>query len=134
MARVSVEIVTPEKKVASAEVDEAIVPGAEGLFGVRAGHTPFLSVMQPGPLTLKDGAKQEIYFVAGGFVQVTNDKVLVLADQAEHASGIDVEAAKRRVEAATARMRGLPAGDPQALIEAATIKADTARIAVAGRS
>ena len=55
MAKLSVEIVTPEKRLLSTQADEAIVPGAKGLFGVRPGHTPFLSLMEPGTLTLKDG-------------------------------------------------------------------------------
>lgn len=133
MAKVTVEIVTPEKRITSAQVDEAIVPGGEGLFGVRAGHTPFLSVMQPGPLTLKDGASTQVYFVAGGFVQVSNDKVLVLADFAEPATGIDVESARRRMEEATQRMKSLAAGDPQFEIEAATVKRETVRMSIAGR-
>src|SRR6185437_10903270 len=81
MAKVTVEVVTPEKRILSAQADEAIVPGAVGLFGVRPGHTPLLSVMSAGPLTLKNGGSaSESYFVAGGFVEVSNDKVMVLAD------------------------------------------------------
>lgn len=133
MAKVTVEIVTPEKRIASAQVDEAIVPGGEGLFGVRPGHTPFLSVMEPGPLTLKDGATTTVYFVAGGFVQVSNDKVLVLADFAENATGIDVDAARKRLEDAQTRMKALPPGDPAFNAEAAIVRRETARMAVAGR-
>lgn len=133
MAKVTVEIVTPEKRIASAQVDEAIVPGGEGLFGVRPGHTPFLSVMEPGPLTLKDGGNTTVYFVAGGFVQVSNDKVLVLADFAEAATGIDVDAARKRIEDAQNRMKSLPPGDPQFNAEAAIVRRETARMAVAGR-
>lgn len=133
MAKVTVEIVTPEKKIASAQVDEAIIPGGDGLFGVRPGHTPFLTVMQPGALTLRDGASTQIYFVAGGFAQVSNDKVLVLADFAEPATGIDVDAARRRLEEAQARLKALPAGDPQFEVEAAAVKRETVRMTVAGR-
>lgn len=133
MAKVTVEIVTPEKRIASAAVDEAIIPGAEGLFGVRPGHTPFLSVMEPGALTLKDGATTQVYFVAGGFAQVSDDKVLVLADFAEPATGIDAALARRRMEEAQAKLRSLPPGDPQFEVEAAAVKRETARMALAGR-
>lgn len=133
MAKVNVEIVTPEKKIASASVDEAIIPGGDGLFGVRPGHTPFLSVMQPGPLTLRDGANTQVYFVAGGFVQVSADKVLVLADFAEPATGIDAEGARRRLEEAQARLRALPPGDAQFEAEAAVVRRETVRMSVAGR-
>src|SRR5688572_18016225 len=100
MAKLKVEIVTPEKRMAALDADEAIVPGGEGLFGVRPGHTPFLSLVEPGPMTVKDGATQNVWFVAGGFVSVVNDVVRVLADYAEPAASIDVEAARKRLEAA----------------------------------
>ncbi len=130
MAKLTVEIVTPEKRILSVQADEAIVPGAEGLFGVRPGHTPFLSLMEPGTLTLVDGGRREFYFVAGGFVEVTNDKVLVLADVAEPVSSIDVEAARRRLQEANERMRGSdPAIDRE--LEQAAIRRETARVAAA---
>jgi F-type H+-transporting ATPase subunit epsilon len=133
MARLKVEIVTPEKRVAQIEADEAIVPGGEGLFGVRPGHTPFLSVVEPGPLTVRDGTAQHVWFVAGGFAEVASDKVLVLADQAEPISAIDVEAARARLEEAQARMRGLSSEDARYQLEAATVKRETARMALVRR-
>ena len=131
MAKLTVEIVTPEKRILSVEADEAIVPGAEGLFGVRPGHTPFLSLMEPGPLTLVEGGRKEIYFVAGGFAEVSNDKVLVLADAAEPVTGIDVEGARRRVQEATERLRSLAAGDARFALEQATVRRETARMTAA---
>ncbi len=133
MARITVEIVTPEKRMFSAQVDEAIVPGGEGLFGVRPGHTPFLSTVEPGALTLNDGGKTQVWFVAGGFVQVADDRVMVLADQAEPVEKIDVEAARRRLEEAQARMKGLSAEDATHRVEAATVRRETARMSVARR-
>jgi F-type H+-transporting ATPase subunit epsilon len=133
MAKLSVEIVTPERRVVQVQADEAIVPGARGLFGVRPGHTPFLSLMEPGPLTLREGGSSQTYFVAGGFVEVGGDKVLVLADQAELAQDIDVESARRRVEEAQKRLSGMSAEDVQFAIERATVERETARMGVAGR-
>jgi F-type H+-transporting ATPase subunit epsilon len=133
MARLNVEITTPEKRVVQMQADEAIVPGAEGLFGVRPGHTPFLSVVEPGALTIRDGADQQIWFVAGGFVEVNNDTVRVLADQAEAIAAIDVDAARKLVEEAQARMKGLSTEDARYQIEAATVKRETVRMAVARR-
>lgn len=132
MAKLTVEIVTPEKRILSVQADEAIVPGAHGLFGVRPGHTPFLSLVEPGPLTLKESGRQQIFFVAGGFVEVGNDKVLVLADQAEPAADIDVAMAKQRMSAAQERMKGVSSDDARFLIEASTVRRETARMAVAG--
>jgi F-type H+-transporting ATPase subunit epsilon len=133
MAKLTVEIVTPEKRLVSVQADEAIVPGARGLFGVRPGHTPFLSLMEPGALTLKEGGSSQTFFVAGGFVEVSNDKVMVLADQAEPASDIDVEAAKKKVLEAQERLKGLSSEDAQFHLEASTVKRETARMAVGGR-
>ncbi|MGZ3459102.1 MAG: F0F1 ATP synthase subunit epsilon [Archangium sp.] len=128
MAKLTVEIVTPEKRILSVQADEAIVPGGKGLFGVRPGHTPFLTLMEPGPLTLIDGGRRENYFVAGGFAEVSNDKVLVLADVAEPVTGIDVEAARRRMQEAMERLRGLSSADVRFDIEQATVRRETARM------
>ena len=132
MAKLTVEIVTPEKRILSVQADEAIVPGGRGLFGVRPGHTPFLSLMQPGTLTLVDGTRRESYFVAGGFVEVGNDKVLVLADAAENVTGIDVEAARRRMLEAQERLKGLSAEDARFEVEQASVRREAARMAAAG--
>ncbi len=133
MAKLNVEIVTPEKRIVSLQADEAIVPGARGLFGVRPGHTPFLSLMEPGALTLKEGGSTQTYFVGGGFVEVAADKVLVLADLAEPVAAIDVEAAKKRLTAAQERLKGMSAEDAAFEIESATVKRETARMSVARR-
>lgn len=132
MAKLTVEIVTPERRILSAQVDEAVVPGGRGLFGVRPGHSPFLSLMEPGPLTLREGGGSQVFFVAGGFVEVANDKVLVLADQAEAISEIDIAAARHRLEAAQAALRGMAAEDVRFDVESATVKRETARMALAG--
>src|SRR2546423_13840823 len=103
MAKISIEIVTPEKRVLSVQADEAVVPGDRGLFGGRPGHTPFLSLMEDGTLTLRDAGTAQLFHVEGGFVEVGNDKVLVLANNAYPVSSIDVNEAQRRM--AEARQR-----------------------------
>jgi len=133
MAKLKVELVTPERRVLSVQADEAIVPGAQGLFGVRSGHTPFLSLMEPGVLTLKEGASAQSYFIAGGFVEVANDRILVLADQAEPLAAIDVSGAKQRLDAAQERLKGMSAEDARFAIETATVRRETARMVAAGR-
>lgn len=132
MAKLTVEIVTPEKRILSTQADEAVVPGAEGLFGVRPGHTPVLSVMAPGALTLVEGGRRESYFVAGGFVQVGPDTVRVLADAAEPVASIDVEAARRRLAESQERLRGLPTSDARYATEQAAVRREQARLLAAG--
>ena len=133
MARLTVDIVTPEKRIASLQVDEAIVPGAEGLFGVRPGHTPFLSLMDMGALTLRVDGERTQYFVAGGFVEVAQDHVRVLADHAEALEGLDAADARKRLEAAEERLRKLQAGDPDFELAAAAVKRETVRASLVSR-
>lgn len=128
MARLTVEIVTPEKRILSVQADEAMVPGGHGLFGVRPGHTPFLSLMEPGVLTVVEGGRRENYFVAGGFAEVSGDKVLVLADAAEPVASIDVEAARRRMQEAQERLKGLSADDQRFDAEQAAVRREAARM------
>jgi F-type H+-transporting ATPase subunit epsilon len=133
MARLTVEIVTPEKRMLQADADEALVPGEKGLFGVRPGHAPFLSLVEPGALTVRDAGRDQLWFVAGGFVQVANDHVRVLADFAEPAASIDAVEARKRLEEAQVRMKGLGPEDARHQLEAAVVKRETARMALATR-
>ncbi len=130
MAKLNVEIVTPERRLAQLQADEVIAPGAEGLFGVRPGHTPYLSVMQPGPLTVREGATSTIYFVSGGFVEAGPGAVRVLADSAEVASAIDVPAAQKRITEAETRLKAFEVTDPRAEEQRAIIRREQKRIAV----
>jgi len=126
------EIVTPEKRVAKVECDEVRAPGVQGGFGIRRGHTPFLSALEPGRLTVVQGAQELHYALGGGFLQVADDKVIVLADTAEAREEIDVERARRALQEATERLRRLTDGDGGYEVEAARVKRAAARIIVAG--
>jgi F-type H+-transporting ATPase subunit epsilon len=100
-----VEVVTPERRLVQVDADEVIAPGADGLFGVRPGHTAYLAVLQPGLLTVKEGGGVEKrFFVAGGFCEVADDVVRVLADVAEPLESIDVAAAQKAVTEAEAKL------------------------------
>lgn len=127
MARLTVEIVTPEKRILTTEADEIIVPGANGLFGVRPGHTPYLALMSPGVVTVV-GDQAGKWFVTGGFAEVSADKVMVLADRAEPVASIDVAAAQRRLEEAQAAAAG---GSAEAELAAERATLERARIAAA---
>ncbi len=131
MAKLKVEVVTPERRLVQAEADEVIAPGAEGLFGVRPGHAPFLTLLQPGPLTVKSGGKAEVYFVAGGFVEVGSQNVRVLADAAHPAKDVDAAAVKKRIGEAEEKLKTLEVTDPKAEALRATIRLEQKRIEVA---
>ena len=128
----TLEIVTPEKRVAKVECDEVRAPGVQGGFGIRRGHTPFLSALEPGRLTTVSGGQEVHYAIGGGFLQVADDKVIVLADTAEAKEEIDVDRARRAYEDASERLRSLTEQDGNHAMEAARVKRAAARISVAG--
>jgi F-type H+-transporting ATPase subunit epsilon len=124
------EIVTPEKRVASVECDEVRAPGVQGGFGIRRGHTSFLSALEPGRLTYVAGGQEHHYAIGGGFLQVADDRVMVLADSAEARSDIDVERARKAFQESTERLRSLTEQDANHAVEAARVKRAAARISV----
>ena len=99
--KLTLEIVTPDRALVTEQVDEVVLPGSEGYFGVLPGHTPLLSMLKVGELWYRVGQEKRYLAVAGGFVEVLPDRVTVLADIGERAEDIDIaraEAAKRRAE------------------------------------
>ena len=104
--RLTLEIVTPDRLLATEAVDEVQLPGSEGYFGVLPGHAPLLSALQVGELWYRTGREMHHLAVAFGFVEVLPDRVTVLAQVAEHARDIDrerAEHARRRAEERLAR-------------------------------
>jgi F-type H+-transporting ATPase subunit epsilon len=129
----TLEIVTPERRVLSAQADEVRAPGALGGFGIRLDHEPFMTALEPGRLTYVEGGREHHYAVGGGFLQVAENRVMVLADTAEAADEIDVDRAKRAFTEAQDRMVRMTEEDDQYQQEAARVRRATARLTVAGR-
>jgi F-type H+-transporting ATPase subunit epsilon len=129
----TLEIVTPERRVAQLTCDEVRAPGALGGFGIRPSHASFMSALEPGLLTVITGGREEQYSVSGGFLQVDSDRVIVLAEAAERREEIDVERARRALAESTARLRALTEQDPTHAIEAARVRRAAARIQIASR-
>jgi len=96
----NLEIVTPEKKVLTETVDAVTVPTASGEVGILTNHAPLISSLKPGILSyIKAGATEKMV-IAGGFIEVSADNVSILADVAEKADEINIEAAKAERDAA----------------------------------
>jgi F-type H+-transporting ATPase subunit epsilon len=74
------ELVAPERLVFSGDVEHVVVPGAEGEFGVLAGHSPFVSTLKPGLLTIKGAGGDQRIFVRGGFAEAGPSGLTVLAE------------------------------------------------------
>jgi len=89
------EIVTPERRAFTGEVDEVILPGSGGEMGILPHHAPLISLLGQGVLRLKRGGQEESFAIFGGFVQVRPDRVVVMAETADMASEIDLERAER---------------------------------------
>jgi F-type H+-transporting ATPase subunit epsilon len=105
------ELVTPERLVLSEDVDEAVLPGFEGEFGVLPGHTQFLAILNIGILRYRKGSEMRKIALGGGYAEVTPERVVVMADTAEHADEIDVERAQRARDRAEAALKELSLDD-----------------------
>jgi F-type H+-transporting ATPase subunit epsilon len=99
------EIVTPERQAYEDEVDSVVCPGIEGELGILPHHAPLLTTLGVGELRIRKGDQEEFFAIAGGFLQVRPDRVVVMAETADMASEIDlasVEEARREAERALA--------------------------------
>jgi F-type H+-transporting ATPase subunit epsilon len=104
--RLALEVATPMRLVVAEAVDEVVVPGIEGYFGVLPGHAPFLATLGIGELTYRQGREERHLALAGGFAEVRNDKIIVLADTVERPDEIDRARAERARERAERRLGG----------------------------
>jgi F-type H+-transporting ATPase subunit epsilon len=107
-SHIDLQIVTPDKLLVRAQVDEVEIPGSEGYFGVLPGHTPMLASLAVGELWYRTGQEKTYLAIAFGFAEVLPDRVTILAQLAEKADDIDVaraQEAKRRAEERLAQPR-----------------------------
>lgn len=101
-----VEIVAPDRKVFRGEAEGVQAPGVEGSFEVRTGHAPMIAAFGVGPLNLRLPTGEKLtYATSGGFLEVLDNHVTVLAETAEPATEIDVDRAKAAEERARERLR-----------------------------
>lgn len=104
--RLTLEVATPTRLVVSEIADEVVAPGMLGYFGVLPGHAPFLTTLGVGELMYRQGRDEHHVAIAGGFAEVRNDKVIILADSAEFADEIDRQRAERARGRAEQRLAG----------------------------
>jgi len=128
------EIVTPQKKVVSEEVDEITATGTIGEFGVLPGHTPFLTSLKIGELSYKKGNELHNLAVNAGYFEVVNDVVTVLVETSEYAGEIDVERAKRAQARAEEAMKKLPQEDKEYKEMEAALQRALIRMQVAAKA
>ncbi|MFN2581612.1 MAG: F0F1 ATP synthase subunit epsilon [Candidatus Dormibacteria bacterium] len=127
MAKLQVEMVTAEGRTLSQEADFVLVPGADGEIGVLPRHIPLLTPLKTGEVTVRNDGHDEYVFVAGGFLEVLPDKVVILADVAERAEEID----ESRAEEARKRAEELLKKEPENVEAAAMLEREVLRLRVA---
>src|SRR5712691_2992112 len=103
--KLTVEIVTAERQVLADEADMVIAPATEGTVGILPRHAPLLVMLDPGLVVLKKGGEEETLAVSGGFLQVSHNRVLILADTAERAEEVDEQRAEQARARAEAMLR-----------------------------
>ncbi|MCL4545830.1 MAG: ATP synthase F1 subunit epsilon [Chloroflexi bacterium] len=124
------EIVTLDRQVFAEDIDFVVVPGTEGELGILAHHAPLISALKPGELRIRRGSDVQYYAVGGGFVRVLPDKVVVLADDVQHADEIDESRAQEAREIAERELREFPERSAELKH---TIRFHSARLQVAQR-
>jgi F-type H+-transporting ATPase subunit epsilon len=130
---IRLRLVTPSRLLLDEEVDEVAAPGAVGEFGVLPKHISFLSLLVAGEMSYKQGAERHRLAVSGGYAEVLDDIMTVLADAAEYADEIDIERARSARDRAEKRLAELSHEDKEFASAEAALRRALARLRVAGR-
>ena len=104
MATMLFEMVTAEKLLFSDQVESIVAPGEAGELGILPHHAPLLSILKSGELRVTQDGQEQSIAITGGFLEVLDNKVTVLADAAEHADEIELERAEEAVRRAEERI------------------------------
>ena len=130
---VRLEIVTPEAKTFSDNVDSVVIPGVEGELGVLPMHAPMMTLLEPGELRVMKNGEETRLAVGEGFVEITQEKIAVLTDMAVKESDIDEAAADEAIRRAEETMRGERMSDEEQATTKAALMRSLALIKVKRR-
>jgi len=115
MSELSVDIITAEKSLVEGLTASSLTaPGIEGEFEILPGHTTFLTALKPGPLLLLGTAGPQSFVVSGGFAEVMQGHVRILADQAELISALKLDQIQTALQEATERLAAVDPYSPEA--------------------
>jgi F-type H+-transporting ATPase subunit epsilon len=130
---IRLELVTPERLLLSEDVEEVVVPGVEGELGILPGHTSLLSSLRIGEMTYRKGGRIEYVAIeGGGFIEITAEKVIVLADAAELGREINLQQAIERKLQAEAELKNERQQDAQKFRNMeARLRVELTKIAIA---
>ena len=120
MPTLRLEIVTPERKTYSEDVDMVTIPGADGEYGILPLHVPLITALKPGELRIFKGGQETFLATGGGFAEVMPDRVSILTDAAVRDTEIDENSAQAAIDRAKAALEDKSIGtEAQAAAEAA---------------
>jgi F-type H+-transporting ATPase subunit epsilon len=125
---ITVAIVTPEEEALSLTCDEVIAPGLEGDLGFLPGHIPLVSALRPGVLTVREGNQNRYFAVGPGYVEIDDDKVIVLTEVCERPDQIDPAEEERAIGEAQSALAELGPADPQFMKLTRTVQLAQSRI------
>ena len=131
--KIQLEVVTPARRILSQTVSEVRAPGANGSFGVRPGHMPFVAQMKAGALVATGGEGDVSFAVGEGFVQVAQDRVLVLAETADRAEDLELGAVSTEFETESKKLRGMKESDAGFELQQAKVGRAAAKVLVASK-
>jgi F-type H+-transporting ATPase subunit epsilon len=100
-------VVSIERSLFEGDVDFVVANGADGELGILPRHAALMTILKPGALKITQGGSERLIFVGGGFLEVLPDRITVLADVAEHADEISLEAAEEARKRAQERLAGV---------------------------
>jgi len=103
--KIEFEVVTPERQVLRAEVDEVVLPSVDGYLGVLPGHAPLLAALGTGEISYRVGKQRHFLAASRGYAEVLRESVSVLAETCEKAEEIDVARARRSLERAEQELK-----------------------------
>jgi F-type H+-transporting ATPase subunit epsilon len=132
MATIKLEIVTPEAKTFSDDVDMVTLTGTEGEMGILPQHMPLMTSLVAGEIIARKGTESIFLAVGDGFVQITGERVAILTDMAIRAENIDEAAAEQARQKAEARLSEKLSAEESATVHAALAQA-TAQLNVKRR-
>jgi F-type H+-transporting ATPase subunit epsilon len=111
--KIRLTIVTRERKIADAQVDEVILPGTDGEIGILPGHTPLLAMLGIGPVRYRIGTRVERLVISWGFAEVLPDRVIILAERGFLPGEIDRAEVEAERAAAEKEIAYLSSHDPE---------------------
>ncbi|HEY7863927.1 MAG TPA: ATP synthase F1 subunit epsilon [Thermoanaerobaculia bacterium] len=130
--KLQLSVVTPERTVVEAEVDSVQLPGELGYLGILPGHAPLITLLKPGVISWSPGGGEGAAAISGGFAEVAEDRVTVLADTAEKTAEVDVASAEKDRSQASEQLR---TANAEEVVDAARNRVEVAeaRLSVAKR-